>query len=618
MARAHDSIARRLTILNLMVSASAVVLACLAFLAYEVNSFRVNIIDNLSIEAQIIGSNSTSALIFNDHASAEKTLSALQASPHITFGGVYTTDGQFFAGYWRDAQSNRTAPTVPANLTVESHWFQSSSANLVRPIIFQGKNIGSVYISSDLQGLISRAGTYAVILAVILAASLVAALVASRIWQRTITAPVIGLAETARVISRDRNYALRAAPTETQDEIALLIASFNQMLAEIQLRDTTMQESERQFRTLADSLPQQAWIAGTDGRIVWFNKRWYDFSGVTDALNAVDAYLAIVDPKILPMVMENWGNSVRTGEQFEMVVPLRNLDGTYRDFLILGVPVRDNQGKIVRWFGTNTDVTEQRRSEEALRRTEKLAATGRLAASIAHEINNPLEALTNLVYLARKNPSKSESYLAIADQELDHIAEITKHTLGFYRDSTTTVQVDVADVIRDVLELYSRKIEYKKITVKEKYGPGVTVPGYPGELRQIFANLVANAIEAMTENGHLIIKATATPGGPDGNGRSVRVSLLDDGGGIDLAQMKKIFEPFYTTKKDTGTGLGLWLTQSLVEKHHGRIRVRSRVDPGKSWTMFSVFLPAEQSPADRAGKENVPAEDAGDKTVPST
>lgn len=578
-----------------MVSAVAVVVACFAFLAYEVNSFRVTITDDLSIQAQIIGSNSASSLIFNDRASAEKTLAALHASPHITFAGIYTPGGQFFAGYWRDTQSEPPTPPIPPTLTAESHWLQNWRANLVRPVIFDGKNIGTVYIRSDLQGLISRAGTYFIILASILVASLIAALLLSRVWRHKITDPVTGLAETARIISRDRNYAVRATPTASDDEISLLISSFNQMLGEIQLRDTTLQESERQFRNLADSLPQQAWSADADGVIVWFNKRWYDFSGVSDALTTANAYVEIVDPHVLPRVMENWLQSVKTGQQFEMVVPLRGKDGVYREFLILGVPVKDNTGKIVRWFGTNTDVTEQRRSEEALRRTEKLAATGRLAASIAHEINNPLEALTNLVYLARKNPEKSESYLAMADQELDHIAEITKHTLGFYRDTTTPARVDISSVLREVLELYSRKLQFKNIEVKERYLPGTTTLGYPGELRQIFANLIANAIEAMEDNGHLKIKASPVGNGASGNASGVRVSLMDDGCGIDSSQMKKIFEPFYTTKKDVGTGLGLWLTQNLVTKHNGRIQVRSRVDHGKSCTVFSVFLPQDQS-----------------------
>jgi PAS domain S-box-containing protein len=595
MPKVRQSLARRITVLNVMVSAAAVVLACLAFLAYEVNSFRLNIDNDLSIQAQIIGSNAASALIFNDSSSAQKTLAALQASPHITYAGIYTPAGQFFAGYWRDTKGEPKALPVPPTLTAESHWFANWRANLVRPIIFDGKNVGTVYIRSDLQGLISRAGTYAIILASILAVSLIGALFASRIWQRKITEPVVELTETARVISRDRNYALRATPISTEDEIAFLIGSFNEMLSEIQIRDTTLQESERQFRTLADSLPQLTWIAEADGAIFWYNQRWYDYTGTSPEEMMGWGWQSVHDPARLAEVVEKWTASIKTGQRFTMIFPLRGQDGKFRDFLTMAVPIRDNTGKVVRWFGTNTDVTEQRRSEEALRQTEKLAATGRLAASIAHEINNPLEALTNLIYLARKNPGKSESYLAIADQELDHIAEITKHTLGFYRDTTTPVQVNIAEVLHEVLELYSRKLQFKNISIKEQYEAGAGILGYPGELRQIFANLVANAIEAMQQSGHLSIKTSTVHNGASGNTAGVRVSVMDDGCGIEKSQMKKIFEPFYTTKKDVGTGLGLWLTQNLVAKHNGHIHVRSKVDHEKSWTVFSVFLPQDLS-----------------------
>jgi PAS domain S-box-containing protein len=594
MPSVRGSLARRITVLNIMVSAAAVVLACLAFLAYEVNSFRLNIDNDLSIQAQIIGSNAASALIFNDSSSAQKTLAALQASPHITYAGIYTPTGRFFAGYWRDTKGQlETLPVLPT-LTVESHWFANWRANLVRPIVFDGKNVGTVYIRSDLQGLISRAGTYAIILGAILAVSLIGALLASRVWQRKITEPVIELSETARIISRDRNYALRATPIATEDEIAFLIGSFNEMLSEIQIRDTTLQESERQFRTLADSLPQMTWIAEADGAITWYNQRWYDYTGTSPEEMMGWGWQSVHDPVRLPEVMEKWTASIKTGQRFTMIFPLRAKDGTFRDFLTIAVPVSDSAGKVVRWFGTNTDVTEQRRSEEALRQTEKLAATGRLAASIAHEINNPLEALTNLIYLARKNPGKSESYLAIADQELDHIAEITKHTLGFYRDTTTPVRVNIADVLHEVLELYSRKLQFKNIAIKERYETGAGIVGYPGELRQIFANLIANAIEAMQPGGHLSIKTSSVRDGASGNAPGVRVSVMDDGCGIEKSDMIKIFEPFYTTKKDVGTGLGLWLTQNLVAKHNGHIHVRSRVDHDRSWTVFSVFLPQDQ------------------------
>jgi signal transduction histidine kinase len=274
-----------------------------------------------------------------------------------------------------------------------------------------------------------------------------------------------------------------------------------------------------------------------------------------------------------------------------MIVPLRGIDGNFRDFLTRALPVRDAHKTIVRWFGTLTDITDQRRSEEALRQSEKLAATGRLAASIAHEINNPLETVTNLVYLARKQPANVAKYLKLADQELDRIAQITRHTLGFYRESASPKMVDVSTVLEEVLVLYARKLQFKKINVRTEYAAGVEVEGYSGEIRQIFANLIANAIEAMPVEGVLRLRVTKVSGV---DGRSgARITFLDNGVGIPTVNREKIFEPFYTTKKDVGTGLGLWLTQNLVQKHKGSLQVRSCVEAGRSWTAFSVFLPEQ-------------------------
>jgi PAS domain S-box-containing protein len=591
----RDSISRKLTAVNMLVSGAAVVLACAAFFTYDLGNARRELIDDLSIQAQIVGYNSISPLVFNDPQSAEKTLSALQASPHIVYAGIYNAKGQFFAGYWRDAKNAKARLPLPSSDSLPNRWIKERQFVQVQPIIFDGKPVGAVYIRSDLQGLIDRVKNYLIILAVILVISLCAALLVSQMSQRVISQPIGRLAETARLVSRDRNYSLRAPPPANRDEIAVLIGAFNEMLAEIQKRDTTLEESERQFRTLADSVPQLAWMAEPDGTITWYNRRWYDYTGTTPEQMQGWGWQSVHDPKVLPDVLVKWRNALDTGQPLEMVFPLRAKDGSFRDFLTIVVPVRDAFGKVARWFGTNTDITEQLRSEEALRRTEKLAATGRLAASIAHEINNPLEAVTNLLYLARKHPANAQTYLTTADNELDRIAEITKHTLGFYRDTSTPIKVNIAEVIHEVLALYSRKLQFKKIAVTERHGIDTEVTGFPGELRQIFANLVANAIEAMPENGRLVIKVSKVHERNDGNRPGVRVSLMDNGSGIENARLAKIFEPFYTTRKDVGTGLGLWLTQDLVQKHQGSIRVRSRVSLGKSGTVFSIFLPLNQA-----------------------
>ncbi len=577
--------------MNMLVSGGALLLASFAFFAYDLITFRTNLIDNTSIQAQIIGSNAVSPLIFNDPRSAENTLSALRASRHIIYAGIYTPQRKFFAGYWRQ-QAATPVPLPSFNQKPnDSYGFQDGEFALVHSIVFQGQTTGIVYIRSDLGAIFDRLRSYTLILLAIFSVSLIAALAVSRLLQRAVSEPILRLADTARHVSHDKDYSVRAQATGDRDEVAILVDAFNAMLVEIHKRNLALQESEQQFRTLADSIPQLAWMADPDGSLFWYNHRWYEYTGTSVEQMAGWGWQSVHDPQTLPEVLHRWRSSLVAGEPFEMIFPLRGADGSFRQFLTLAMPVRDVEGKIVRWFGTNTDITEQRRSEEALRQTEKLAATGRLAASIAHEINNPLEAVTNLVYLAQKQPANVQKYLKLADHELDRIAQITKNTLGFYRDSASPADVDISKDLEEVLELYARKLLFKRITVRPDFGTGIKIVGYTGEIRQIFANLIANAIDALPEEGCLAIRASRVRM-QDGSGcRGVRVTFLDNGSGISPEHRQKIFQPFYTTKKDVGTGLGLWLTLNLVMKHHGSLRLRSSVRPGRSWTAFSLFLP---------------------------
>jgi signal transduction histidine kinase len=235
-------------------------------------------------------------------------------------------------------------------------------------------------------------------------------------------------------------------------------------------------------------------------------------------------------------------------------------------------------------------VTARKQAEEALIRSEKLASAGRLAATIAHEINNPLEAVTNLLYLAKGDPAKAAQYIEAAESELHRVAHITRQTLGFYRDGGTPHSVQMDKLVNDVLSLYAKRLEIKNIAVHARLEqqPEVTASG--GELRQIVSNLISNAIDALPHEGRLSISvhsARHPRHGTDG----VRLIVADNGTGIPAEVRAKIFEAFFTTKRDVGTGLGLWVTRSLVEKHGGSLRMRTSTDPHRHGTTFSVFFP---------------------------
>ena len=237
------------------------------------------------------------------------------------------------------------------------------------------------------------------------------------------------------------------------------------------------------------------------------------------------------------------------------------------------------------------DVTERRQRDEALMKAEKLAAAGRLSAGMAHEINNPLEAITNLLYIARTNPDRALECIRMAEQELARVAHITRQTLGFYRDVSSYAVVDLRAIVDEVLELFSRKLKVKDIRVRKEFVRNVNVLAQSGEIRQVVANLVANAIDSLPKEGTLAIRVSEQHEWSDGRRPGVRVTLADSGSGIPADQFDKIFEPFFTTKKDTGTGLGLWLSRSILDKHGGFLRFRSSTRPERRGTTFSIFLP---------------------------
>ncbi len=230
------------------------------------------------------------------------------------------------------------------------------------------------------------------------------------------------------------------------------------------------------------------------------------------------------------------------------------------------------------------DVSLRKQSETALRRAEQLAVTGRFAATVAHEINNPLEAVTNLIYLASRDSAASASvlkYLDLADKELERVAHMTKQTLGFYREPVAPTQFSLAELLDELLTLFDGRFKSKALAVTRDYEASVQLSAVRGEIRQVFANLLVNAIDASPHNGEMRIHIAM-------NGELASVQFIDNGPGVPEQDLEKIFEPFFTTKKDVGTGLGLWVARDLAAKHGGEIQVSRVANAG---ACFEVRLP---------------------------
>ncbi len=244
---------------------------------------------------------------------------------------------------------------------------------------------------------------------------------------------------------------------------------------------------------------------------------------------------------------------------------------------------------------TFRDVTQARLAEEALRRSEKLAAVGQLASSIAHEINNPLEAVVNLLYLVRTADSMEDvkTYASLAESELARVADITMQTLRFHRQQTLATEVDLNDIIPAVLRLYTARFTSRRVELKLRLRPTHTPMLLEGDVRQVLNNLIRNAYDAMPQGGRLYVRlreARCMKTGAAG----VRITVADTGTGFLPKMRKTLFEPFHTSKEVTGTGLGLWISKGIIDKHRGRIQMRSRHEDdyrAGHGTVFSLWLP---------------------------
>ena len=269
-------------------------------------------------------------------------------------------------------------------------------------------------------------------------------------------------------------------------------------------------------------------------------------------------------------------------------------DNSIRWVSALGRCSYDEAGKPVRFLGVTVDITEKKKHDEALIRTEKLAAVGKLASSIAHEINNPLEAVMNLLYLARMNDLSDVvgQYLDLAEQELRRVSIISTQTLRFHKQLTNPIEVTCAELFESVLNMYQGRIRNANIRVEKRKRAVRAILCFDGEIRQVLNNLVGNAIDALQpiSDGRLILRSREGTSWRTG-AKGLILTVADNAGGMAPDALKQAFEPFFTTKGMGGTGLGLWVSEEIAHRHGGAIRLRSSMRPGHSGSVFALFLP---------------------------
>ena len=390
----------------------------------------------------------------------------------------------------------------------------------------------------------------------------------------------------------------------TKQNLARLIPVVERELREAAARRSKMAAehalaaSEARFHQLVDAMPMGLLISQGSGSITYVNGAAGRLLGYgTERMLRGEIRLSSVCPSLDKTLEELQQRALE--EPFEEMCVTAS--GSSIDVLI-GVAILNrreeaSKGELAVFIA---DLSHQKRSEEVLRRTEKLAVAGRLAASIAHEINNPLAAITNCLYLVQQSQidDVGRSYLEIAQKELDRVAQITVQTLRFHRQSSRPVATRTNELVETVLALFDSRIRRQRIGVERRYREASAILAYEGEVRQVIVNLLGNAIDAMPGGGCLAVRTSGTHDWKTGAG-GLALTVCDNGSGMGEETIARLFEPFYSTKGITGTGLGLWVSKEIVDRHHGTIRVRSRQgrESETGCTIFRVFLPIDGVPS---------------------
>ncbi len=368
-----------------------------------------------------------------------------------------------------------------------------------------------------------------------------------------------------------------------------------------------LRQSEQLYRAIGESINYGVWVCAPDGRNIYASESFLRLVGLTQQQCSDFGWGEVLHPDDAERTFAAWKDCIRTEGNWDIEHRFRGVDGRWHPILARGTPVRDNKGQIVYWAGINLDISNLKETEQALLRSEKLASVGRMAATIAHEINNPLEAVMSLLFLAKdakELPESTRQYLEMADGELNRIAHITRQSLGFYRESNAPAFTSVNAVLESTVGLLKSRIRAKQAVIEKQWDGDVGITAVAGELRQVFSNLMINSLDAIGEKGTIKLRVSLGTTFSTGR-RCVRITVADNGQGIGPSSRQHIFEPFFTTKGTVGTGLGLWVSKQIVDKHGGTIRMRSSNNGERRGTVFSVVLPVSPAVAARVKQQGL-------------
>ncbi len=387
----------------------------------------------------------------------------------------------------------------------------------------------------------------------------------------------------------------------TRNRLHSVSAAYRTSLEILGRRAEELFQSEQQLRTTLDSIGDGVITCDADGRVQMMNPVARELTGWSQA-EAGGQQLEKVFHIVNEMSRETVETPVSKVKRLKRIIGMANhtvlirKDGTELNIADSGAPIRDQRGETIGIVLVFRDITMERKTQDALMANEKLAVAGRLAATIAHEIHNPLDSVSNLLYLMRNGASKEESiqFMDMAEQELARVTQISRAMLGLYRESKAPVSVDLKEMLQEILLLMDRRLSDLGVAVSTDMPKPVSVAAFPAELRQVFTNLITNAAEAADPGGEVKIRITPQTAGVDAAGQKLQsgatVTITDNGAGVPEDVRPHLFQPFFTTKGEHGTGLGLWVSRGIINKHGGTISLNSDTSEAAHGTVVSVFL----------------------------
>ena len=387
----------------------------------------------------------------------------------------------------------------------------------------------------------------------------------------------------------------------TRNRLHAVSVAYRGSLEILGRRAEELYQSEQELRTTLDSIGDGVITCDADGRVQMMNPIARDLTG-WDQSEVRGQSLENVFHIVNETTRQTIETPVAKVKRLNSTVGMGNhtilirKDGTELNIADSGAPIRNKKGETIGIVLVFRDITMERKTQDALIANEKLAVAGRLAATIAHEIHNPLDSVSNLLYLMRNGASKEESvqFMDMADQELARVTQISRAMLGLYRESRAPVVVDLKEMLHEILLLLERRLSELGVTVSTNIPASISVAGFPAELRQVFTNLITNAAEAAEPGGEVKISIATQPTSVDASGNKMQpgatITIADNGPGIPEDVKPHLFQPFFTTKGERGTGLGLWVSRGIVNKHGGIISFSSDTSPAAHGTAVSVFL----------------------------